>query len=536
MSRWLKAFRPREGARVFAWTALVVGIVLYFRPAATVRFPYGALNSKNAAFEDCSAFQNIKHENSKQYVPDAPVGGDAAAMKARYELARLNRRTVGDNTTGLLELLRERRSAFETLIQSDQEVRRAWNTRLASAAPRGIVICAGGAQPLVNAFVSLYVQHTTLNSSLPVAVLHWGEAEVSSGTRLFFSVHLPCVRFIDMSNDYPKWHRPLGSARNIQEMGFQLKALALYVAPFREVIMLDSDATPLQPLAPLFDSPAVRHHGNLFWPDFWHTKPGIWDALKLHNDPWEHGIDPREPGWDGAAGLEDSRPDGQSGKVEPRLQRQAESGLVVLNRARYWRVLEWALFLSSHADSVYTLPGMLGDKDTFRAAFSLADAALEFRQSPYAPALPLVDRRAFGSFETPRYRYMGMVQLHPDGSALVHHRTWNTKFPAFSHDGELAGPITHVSAPASTAQGGLYHTQLGLLEQDVRVVTCGANGTCQSCSMWAIGALEEACGGRTDESKQHEAVPVLLAAIPRESYVWRALADASAAHDMLPFI
>jgi hypothetical protein len=561
----MEAGRPRRSARArAAWwaTLLAAGAVLYFGPAAAARawsarglgaeglaldagaggayvdVEFGGGEASGRAALETARDALLTRAEFEAYVPPAPRSGAAAAREARAELARLNKLTVdGEDdaaTERRAELLAARRAALATVLDSDAGVRRAWNARLAAAAPRGLVVCAGGAQPLVNAFVSLYVLHHTLNSTLPAALLHWGPAEVSGGTRAFFGVHLPSVRFIDIAEEYPEWHRPLSGA----ELGYQLKTLALYVAPFREVIMLDSDATPLQALAPLLDLPLVRRRGNLFWPDFWHDEPGVWDALGLHaDDPWEHGIDPWEPAWDapGAADREDGRPGGQFYKIEPGRQRQAESGLIVLDRARHWRVLEWALFLNTHSDLIYKLPGMLGDKDTFRAAFALAGAALEFRQSPHAPAMPLVDRRALGVAEDPRYRYMGIVQLHPDGSALFHHRTSWSKFPACAHHGELAGPITHISAPASHAQGRLYEWHAGLLDEHVRVVTCGPSGSCKGCSMRNLGALEETCGGRDYEAKQGDAAPVMAAAVARESYVWRASAAAAAAHELLPF-
>jgi alpha-N-acetylglucosamine transferase len=41
------------------------------------------------------------------------------------------------------------------------------------------------------------------------------------------------------------------------------------VCDFTEVLALDADATPLQPLDHLFTTPAYRESGCLFWPDAW---------------------------------------------------------------------------------------------------------------------------------------------------------------------------------------------------------------------------------------------------------------------------
>lgn len=73
-------------------------------------------------------------------------------------------------------------------------------------------------------------------------------------------------------------------------------------------------------------------------------------------------------------------------------------------RVRHWKALEWALFLNTHDRVVYTAPGMLGDKDTFRAAFALAGVGKEFRQVPHPPAMPLIDRLAHNNTEVRWFR------------------------------------------------------------------------------------------------------------------------------------
>ena len=48
---------------------------------------------------------------------------------------------------------------------------------------------------------------------------------------------------------------------------WKVKVFALYAAPFEEVLLLDGDSTPLRDPAYLFDHPAFRRHGSMFFPD-----------------------------------------------------------------------------------------------------------------------------------------------------------------------------------------------------------------------------------------------------------------------------
>jgi hypothetical protein len=64
--------------------------------------------------------------------------------------------------------------------------------------------------------------------------------------------------------------------------------------------MLDSDSLPLQDPAALFEVPAYRRHGSLFWPDLRAGRPELWDLLleTLGADLWEAG----PPTWDDPSG------------------------------------------------------------------------------------------------------------------------------------------------------------------------------------------------------------------------------------------
>ena len=77
--------------------------------------------------------------------------------------------------------------------------------------------------------------------------------------------------------------------------------LAIYHAPFREVLVLDADGLPLMSPDLLFQDRAYREHGAHFWPDYWSGRdPQISAVLKV---------------------------------AEPRLQQQTESGQLLIDRS-----------------------------------------------------------------------------------------------------------------------------------------------------------------------------------------------------------
>jgi hypothetical protein len=119
-----------------------------------------------------------------------------------------------------------------------------------------------------------------------------------------------------------------------------------------QVLLLDSDNLPTQDPAVLFSTPAFTNHGFLTWPDFWHNlwmEPAVYRLLNL-TVPWE--ADPQ--------GL------------------AAESGQLLVDRARHADVLEWLWLLNAHKGLVYQC--LVGDKDTYRLAFELAGKGRDYQQ------------------------------------------------------------------------------------------------------------------------------------------------------------
>lgn len=124
-----------------------------------------------------------------------------------------------------------------------------------------------------------------------------------------------------------------------------------------QVLLLDSDNLPTQDPAVLLNTPAFTNHGFLTWPDFWHNlwmEPAVYHLLNL-TVPWE--ADPQ--------GL------------------AAESGQLLIDRARHADVLEWLWLLNAHKGLVHQC--LVGDKDTYRLAFQLAGKGRDYQQVCWGP-------------------------------------------------------------------------------------------------------------------------------------------------------
>jgi hypothetical protein len=232
---------------------------------------------------------------------------------------------------------------------------------------RGVVICAGGARMFTNAWVLVWQLRRTLRSTLPIEIWHLGPEEMSSGMRAMIEglgastvdAHAVLRRFPARISD-----------------GWQLKAYALIMSGFREVLLFDADNVPVRDPAFLFDHPDYLRTGAVFWPDA--------IDIAATNPIWNE------------AGL----PAGQRASFE--------SGQVLIDKARHPAALHAALCLNEEADRYYRL--IYGDKDTFLVAWLVSG-------SPYclAPHRPFVDRHV-------------IYQRDFDGDVIFQHRTngkWN---------------------------------------------------------------------------------------------------------------
>ncbi len=190
---------------------------------------------------------------------------------------------------------------------------------------RGIVICGGGLKYFTPAWVCLRLLRR-LGCRLPIQLWHVGKRELSPPMAALVTPYdVECV-------DAAAVAQTLGVRC---PSGWPLKPFAMLHAPFREVLFLDADNVPLVDPEFLFETPAYRETGAIFWPDF--------DG---------HEMDPRILDLCGV----------------PRAEARAlESGQIVIDKERCWRELNLAGWCNEHSGFFYKF--MYGDKETFGLAF-----------------------------------------------------------------------------------------------------------------------------------------------------------------------
>jgi hypothetical protein len=427
---------------------------------------------------------------------------------------------------------------FDRFLKSSKTVREYWNEHLSNAIERGIVMSAGGSTALVNAFVTIRILRS-VGCSLPVALFHYGEEELSNATRTFFQQNFSRIHFVDLekSGNLPIWHAHLESHLGRRELGYMIKVASIYKAPFRHALFIDSDAIPMQDPSSLFNSTNYHKFGNIFFNDFWQDPVTLWRKLKIKEDPW-HGIDPD---------ISNLQPDERGA-----LPYQSESGMVAIDLVRHWKVLEWLLFLNTQ-DTVYRF--VLGDKDTFRLSFFLAGNLGNFYTSPLPPALPLTQIADFAEqpfkdedgYDTIRFRCLGMLQLHPEnGLALFHHRTADAKLRPRAFGQEIfRKPITHVTPPITSDQASLMnfgstgfsiykggdHIAWGLSNKSSLV-----RSNDHDCFLNRLDDLNRRCAGLNDSNVFHNPSPVLVVEIPEEHAIWQVSSMEIESVQMIPFI
>lgn len=232
---------------------------------------------------------------------------------------------------------------------------------------RGIVVCAGGPRYFICAWVLISLLRRVYRVELPIQVWHLGQGEMSEEMRrLLEEMQVEVVDAEAVIARFPA--RVCG--------GWPLKPYAILQSRFREVLYLDADTVPLTDPSLLFDWDLYRKDGMLMWPD-------IVD-LKAVNPIW------RDLG------------------LEPRDCTSVEAGILLVDKARAWNVLDLAVLLNEHVEEIYH--AVYGDKDTFLLSSLLL-----------ARSLTLVPHRPF-IFD------IDIVQRDADGEPLLHHRTgskWN---------------------------------------------------------------------------------------------------------------
>jgi hypothetical protein len=486
--------------------------------------------------------------------PTGGGGGDSLAAGVLLGILKSSEPIKGKSMSA--DAFRARVETFRKYLEASDAVRRRWDAHFREARDRGIVIAAGRAGAILNAYVVIHTLRHATGCRLPVVVAHYGEAEFRATTREYFAAAFDDISFVDLEQvEYPTHHVPLESGGSRRELGYKLKIFSIYAAPFKSLIFMDADSTALLDPETLFDTQSYATHGNIFWNDFWDEPVPLWQLLHLETaDPWR---------------VADTQP-------QPL---EAETGQIVLDRARHWKVLEWLLFLNTHDTLTYSYS--MGDKDTFSVAFALAAGvgkdpggsttaatASAYNPSPWGPALPLSDLGPGGEERSDphvRYRCLGMLQLHPEnGEPFFHHRTADSKLTAHRQDSQYLSPITHITPPVTSNQAsimnwgapgqsihratgrvawGLNSASVRLMDVDQCPALSPRSGDeyrdeyRDELGKWPIrlDMANEMCTGRNETVVAANPEPILVVAVPTDSYVWRASTVEIDAYRSLPF-
>ena len=266
---------------------------------------------------------------------------------------------------------------------------------------RGIVICAGGKRYFTCAWVLISILRRVHRTALPIQVWHLGGQEMSDEMRILLAEE--GIEVVDAATVVASHPARLAG-------GWPLKPYAIAQSRFREVIYLDADTVPLVDPQAAFEWREYRDNGMLLWPD-------VVD-IKATNPIWAR------------LGLESTE------------QASVDSGVLVVDKARVWDVLDLAVVMNEHCDELYDL--IYGDKDTF-----LLSAQLLKRRFGFIPHRPF------------RLEW-DMVQRDPTGEPFLHHRTGSKWF--LEHPNRpLAAPALMPSCEAALAElrerwsGDVFH-------------------------------------------------------------------------------
>ncbi|TLD27585.1 glycosyltransferase family 71 protein [Venturia nashicola] len=244
----------------------------------------------------------------------------------------------------------------------------------------GIVTVAGG-EFFGPSIVGIRMLRQT-GSALPVEVFlaDWSEYESKICEEVYPALNARCIVITDyVLPDLQEQRVPdLPSITH-----FQLKALALLLSSFEQILYLDSDSIPLvDPQSELFSRPPYTHTGFIGWPDFWlGTESPIFYTIA-----------------------------GMGGDFPTNLPRtSSETGQILIDKRRHLRTLLLATYYNVWGPDYYypllSQGGMgQGDKNTFETA-AIVLGVPYYRVITPAKSLSRVDGGQF--------RGSGLVQFDP---------------------------------------------------------------------------------------------------------------------------
>ena len=263
---------------------------------------------------------------------------------------------------------------------------------------RGIVICAGGRQRLLQAYTMIAYLREKLGCTLPIDLVYDTQEEMQAPAIALFEQKLD-VRCVDTQTLTARY--PYTVPKKLR--GYMIKPFALLTSSFREVILIDCDNIPLRDPAYLFETAGYREHGVILWRDF----AGLRDPLGV--EQIYEVLDPERV----------------------TIPKHAhETGQVVIDTKRLWTALHLSWFLNNNHAIFYKMKGVHGETDLYQIAMSYVGDS--FYEIPYPP-------KTIGTYSEFAGGIHGhtMGQCDPNGDVLFAHRTCDDSFASMV--GEFVG-------------------------------------------------------------------------------------------------
>ena len=296
-------------------------------------------------------------------------------------------------------------------------------------------MAAGGRKYFVNAYINIRVLRDTHKCTLPIELFYAGHDEMPAAAVTYMQNTFANLRLIDVYSvaDMPALDRP-----NLS--GFSIKAVAILLSSFEEVLFLDADSFPIANPKEAFYFPQYKATGALFWPSMcncYTIRPRAYDVLGMSRPStymvlqdheyvrWTESCDANEP-------------------------QEFETGQMVLHKARAWRGLMMTSYLSWWYRDLVLPHLMHGDPAVFQLAFEATNTPYEVVNKPmYFHGIATAQTTDGKQF----FCGNGFSQVHPiTGRPFFIHRSL-TKFMAWPAEDYLShNPIprtwTHIARQA----------------------------------------------------------------------------------------
>jgi FkbM family methyltransferase len=245
--------------------------------------------------------------------------------------------------------------AYRPILHAAREAARTADPPLGFRG-RGIVIVAGGERYFPSAYVLVRLLRY-LGCNLPIEWWHFGAHEMDS-------------RMVELAQGLGNVScRDLSGLRNPPAGGWQAKIAAIQASEFAEVLFLDADQIPADDPTYLFEEPAYRAAGAVFWEDL---RPAGWDIRTEAFDLCGLPVPGRttQPNW-----------------KNPTDYRPFETGQLLVDKTRHWPAIALCRHLNDFSEVWYPAGRhgewlIYGDKSTFLLAWEMLGSSYAMPPPP----------------------------------------------------------------------------------------------------------------------------------------------------------